>query len=439
VGKTELLSQFVTKHRGLLFEATSGTETDHLRDLSATLADATGSILLREQTLTSWPAALAAIEQYATERCIVVFDEFQYLAKSTPGLPSLLARWWRERGRDMPLVLVLSGSEVSFFERDVLGHGSPLYGRRTGQLQVTPFDYLDAALFTPSYSPEDRVRSYAVWGGMPYYLAQIDSERSVAENILRTVLARNGVLREEARLLLFQELAEPRLHFSVLRALAAGDTRVSEIANRVGTDSSTVSRVLDALASLLLVRRVVPITATLRARTKQTSWEILDPYLRFWFRFVLPHEDRLNHPEGQKSHLEQTVLPALDAFVSKPTFERIAQAHLRQRLEAAAVGPWWGKVPTGQGRQTETREVDAVAIDGDGMVTALASCRWTAGPMGLAEENLLARLEPFVAPEQSRKAAHWFFSRSGFDEGLRGLAKSDPEHHVLVELNDLYR
>lgn len=438
VGKTELLSRFISGRRGLLFEATSGTETDQLGDLSRALAQVTGSPLLREQSLTSWPAALAAIEQYATERSVVVLDEFQHLARSTPDLPSLLSRWWRERGRELPLVLVLSGSDVSFFERDILGHGSPLYGRRTGQLQVTPFGYRDAALFTPGYSAEDRIRAFAVWGGMPYYLAQIDSERSVADNIGRTVLARDGVLREEARLLLFQELSEPRLHFSVLRSLAAGDTRVSEIANRIGLDSSTVSRVLDALASLLLIRRVIPVTATLRARTKQTSWEILDPYLRFWFRFVLPYEDRLGQPENQRSHLEQTVLPALDAFVSKPTFEQIAQAYLQQRLGAAAVGPWWGKVPTGEGRRTETREVDAVALDGDGTVTALGSCKWTVGPMGLAEEDLLARLEPFVATGRSGEVAHWFFSRSGFDDGLRRLAESDPERYVLVGLDDLY-
>ena len=438
VGKTELLSRFVSGHRGLLFEATSGTEADQLRDLSRALAEATGSPVLWEQSLTSWNAALAAIEQYATERCVVVLDEFQYLVQSTPDLPSLLSRWWRERGRELPLVLVLSGSEVSFFERDILGHGSPLYGRRTGQLQLAPFSYREAALFTPGYSAEDRIRAFAVWGGMPYYLAQIDPEQTVADNILHKVLARDAVLREEARLLLFQELSEPRLHFSVLRSIAVGDTRVSEIANRIGADSSTVSRVLDALASLLLVRRVVPVTATIRARTKQTSWEILDPYLRFWFRFVLPYEDRLGQPEGQRTHLEMTVLPALDAFVSKPVFENVAQSYLQQQLSAACVGPWWGKVPTGEGRRTETREVDAVALDGDGTITALGSCKWTTAPMGLAEENLLSWLEPFVTAGRVGDPAHWFFSRSGFDEGLRRLAESNPERYVLVGLEELY-
>jgi hypothetical protein len=58
--------------------------------------------------------------------------------------------------------------------------------------------------------------------------------------------------------------------------------------------------------------------------------------------------------------------------------------------------------------------------------------------MGLAEENLLARLEPFVTADQSAGVPHWFFSRSGFDDGLRQLAETDPERYVLVGLDELY-
>ncbi|MBE0418169.1 MAG: ATP-binding protein [Coriobacteriia bacterium] len=439
VGKTELLARFVKDRRGLLFEATAGTTADHLRDFSRVLGEAAGRPLLSEQVLSSWSAALAAVEEYATERTVIALDEFQYLVQADSELPSLLARWWRERGRHLPLVLVLSGSEVSFFERDILGHSSPLYGRRTGQMQLAPFTYRDAALFVPGWSAVDRIRAYAVWGGMPYYLDRIDPDRSLAENILSTVLARDGILREEARLLLFQELAEPRLHFSVLRSLAGGDTRVSEIANRTGADTVTVSRVLDTLLSLMLVRRIVPVTATLRGRTKRTSWEISDPYLRFWFRFVLPFEERLQRSEDQVRHLEDAIMPKLDEFVARPIFENIAQEYARQRFDVADVGTWWGKVPTGQGRTTETREVDVVGIRPDGSVALLGSCKWSDAPMGVAEDALLSRLEPHVGEVLSTEPpVRVFFSRSGFDGALTRLAATDPERYVLVTAADLY-
>ncbi|HEY5261695.1 MAG TPA: ATP-binding protein, partial [Solirubrobacteraceae bacterium] len=169
VGKTELLNRFVEGKRALYFEATDAAKGDQLRDLSHELARVWGNDLLSSQPLTSWEAALTAIEQYSSsERTVVVLDEFQYLAAQDRELGSLLNRWWRRVARRLDLVLVLAGSEVSFFERDVLA--GQMYGRRTGQLHLTPLDYRSASLFVGSYSAEDKIRTYAVCGGMPYYL-----------------------------------------------------------------------------------------------------------------------------------------------------------------------------------------------------------------------------------------------------------------------------
>jgi AAA+ ATPase superfamily predicted ATPase len=179
VGKTELLSRFVEGKRALYFEATDAASADQLRDLSRELARVWGNELLSRQPLTSWEAALTAIEQYAaSERTIVVLDEFQYLAAQDRELSSLLNRWWRRVARRLDLMLVLAGSEVSFFERDVLA--GQMYGRRTGQLHLTPLDYRCAALFVARYSAQDKIRTYAVCGGMPYYLERFDDRVGLA-------------------------------------------------------------------------------------------------------------------------------------------------------------------------------------------------------------------------------------------------------------------
>lgn len=169
VGKTELLSKFSEGKRGLFFEATDTTAVGQLRSLSAELALVGDNPLLEHQPLSTWAAALVAIEQLCAgpERTLVVLDEFQYLAAREPELATLLNRWWRATGRNLPLLFVIAGSEVSFFREEVLG--GQMYGRRDGQLQLVPFTPRDAALFTPGYSAEDRVRTYAVCGGMPYY------------------------------------------------------------------------------------------------------------------------------------------------------------------------------------------------------------------------------------------------------------------------------
>ncbi|MBM3676801.1 MAG: ATP-binding protein, partial [Actinobacteria bacterium] len=434
VGKTELLSHFLEGRRGVHFEATEGLEPDHLHDLTSILQAETGSPLLAAQGLANWQAGLAAIADYArTEPTVVILDEFQWIAHATPDLGSLVNRWWREVGRLLPILLIVSGSEVAFFERDVLT--GTMFGRRTGQLQLAPFDYRAAGLFFPGWSPEDRVRAYAVCGGMPYYLEQFDERLPLEENLLQAMLYRSGVLHEEAKLLLHEELPEPQKFFSILRAIANGATRHNQIAQRTGVRNSALHNALGLLRELYLVRRKVPVTAANPDRTKQTSYEITDGYLRFYFRFMHPFESRLKNDADAGQHLRQTILPNLDEFVSRPTFEEVCQEYLRAAEGAAAVGSWWGQVR--QGSKWISRELDGVALDGDGNAIAIASCKWTSAQAGVAEEALLTRLETEL-PKTGPPVRHYFFSKSGFDSPLTALAAADPNRIRLVAPGDLY-
>jgi uncharacterized protein len=435
VGKTELLNRFVAGKRAFFFEATDTTETSQLRALSEELAAVSSNPLLAAQPATTWTAALAAIEQFASsgERTVVVLDEFQFLVARQAGLETQLNNWWRTTGRRLPLVFVIAGSEVSFFRQEVLG--GKMYGRRTGQRQLTPFDYRAAALFTPNYSAEDNVRTYAVCGGMPYYLATWDDSVSVDENILRNILYREGLLHEEAEFLLRQELSDPRQYFAVLEAIARGRTRNNEIVQHTGLDKAQVYQHLRTLERMQLVEQRRPITAS--PTSLKTSYAILDGYLNFYFAFVEPFISRLRSRDEAQRHLQQTVSPALDEFVSKPAWEYICHDYLRRAEPGAtAVGTWWGNVQVAP-KRTEQRELDAVAIDIDGAVLATGSCKWTNAPLDYAEENLLTQLETFL-PGADDVQRHYFFSRCGFAERLLELGRLEPDRIRLVRPDDLY-
>lgn len=435
VGKTELLTRFAEGRRALYFEATYATEPVQLRDLSEELALASGDDLLAQQPLTSWRSALTAVARFASsgERTLVVLDEFQFLAARQPELPTLLNTWWRRTGRRLPLVLVIAGSEVPFFREEVLA--GAMYGRRDGQLQMTPFDHQAAALFTPGYSPEDRVRTYAVCGGMPYYLARFTDDRPLADNILDNVLRHDGFLHQEADLLLRQELRDPGQYFSVLHAIARGATRNSQIAALTGLDTAQTHQHLAVLERLQLVEQRRPITAG--PRSKRTSYAIRDGFLDFSFRFVEPYRSRLRTRADAERHLRTTVLPQLDAFVSRPCWERICREHVRRHEpEAHDVGAWWGKVRV-TSRRTEERELDLVAIGAGREVLATGSCKWTHAPLDFGEEELLTELERSLPGAENVKR-HWFFSRGGFTDRMRQLAEAEPDRVRLVTPADVY-
>lgn len=430
IGKTELLTHVADTHRSLYVEATDSVAADQLRDLGDELARVSGNTLLAAQPLTGWPAALAAITQFVGDRrTLVVLDEFQLLAGQSPELETTLSQWWRTTGRTLPIVLILAGSALAFFTDRVLA--GQLYGRRTGQLRLEPFDARDAGLFQPRYSAEDRVRTFAVCGGVPYYLDRFRDDRPLAENLRTEVFERTGLLHEEAELLLRQSIPDPTDHIAVLRSIAHGHNRNSRVSERTRLAPAHVTKLLDALERLGLVERLRPITASPRSR--KTAYAIADQFLRFHHRFVDPARSQLRTPQLAAHYLRETVLPQLDEFTSR-AWETICQQHvLRTVPGVTAVGRWWGPVPTGEQRRTEEREIDVVGVDGDRRPVVLGMCKWTNKPLGIAELHLLDRLAPHTgaAPDVRR----FLFSRSGFDPRLREQAGPTLD---LVTPDDVY-
>jgi len=431
IGKTELLTHLATGVRSLYIEATDSVPADQLRDLGAELARVSGDELLAAQPLLSWSAALAAISRFVgDQRTLVVLDEFQLLAARSPELETVLSQWWRTTGRRLPIVLVLAGSELSFFEDEVLA--GQLYGRRTGQLRLEPFTARDAGLFQTRYSAEDRIRTYAVCGGVPYYLDRFRDTRSIAENLLEEVFQRTGLLHDEAELMLRQSIPAPANHIAVLRSIAQGHNRNNQISQRTGLAAAHVTKLLDVLERLGLVERLRPITASPKGR--RTAYAISDPFLRFHYRFVEPARSQLRTRSLASAYVDDTVRPQLDPFTSR-TWEEVCQQHVLANVPGVtAVGRWWGPVPTGDGRRTEEREIDVVGVDGERSVVVLGTCKWTARPVGVGELNLLDHLAPFAGARAPRR---FVFSRSGFDEELTARAAQDPGL-TLVSPPDIY-
>ncbi|MGH3516735.1 MAG: ATP-binding protein [Haloechinothrix sp.] len=433
VGKTELLAHLASTVRSLYFEATDTVKADQLADLTAELTRVSDNELLAAQPLSTWDAALAAIAQFVgQQRTLVVLDEFQLLAKQSPELETALSRWWRTTGRKLPLTLILAGSELSFFEDEVLA--GRLYGRRTGQLKLTPFLAREAALFHPLYTPDDRVRAYSVCGGVPYYLERFTDDRPLEDRLLSEVFERTGLLHDEAELMLRQSIADPTNHIAVLRSIAHGHNRNSAISQRSRLEPAHVTKILNSLERLGLVERLRPITASPRA--KKIAYRISDQFLRFHYRFVEPARSQLRTSALAAAYLHDSVMSQLDHHASQ-AWEDICREHVLRALpEVSAVGRWWGQVPKGVGPRTEEREIDIVGVDAHGTPNAIGMCKWTSTEVDFDELNLLDRLAPHV-DTYNGTTQRFLCSRNGFSRRLRAYAAEEPQL-TLITPADIY-
>ena len=274
VGKTKLLRQFTTdKPDVIFFTAHETTLSENLDLLSRELAKAT----LDDQPA-SYPVFRTLTEAFdevfrraASKRLVFVIDEYPYLAQSDPGASSALQALIDANQEDSRLLLILCGSSMTFMEHQVLGKQSPLYGRRTAQLRIDPFTLFDAAKMLPEASPTKVIELYAITGGIPLYLAQLDGARSVEWNIAEKVFRQDAILYEEPRSYLQQETRSPSAYNSIVTAIAAGYVRPSEICDVTRLASSAVARYLDALIELKVVERVVPMVVRNKSRSSTVS------------------------------------------------------------------------------------------------------------------------------------------------------------------------
>jgi AAA+ ATPase superfamily predicted ATPase len=451
VGKSALLEQTLTDAgiRHVYYRATRRTLPLQL----AALTDATreaypgtflGQAFASVSVFLDFLAHLAGERQAANdpEPVAVVLDELPYLADVEPGLLTVLQHWWDANKRRPNLKLFIAGSYLAFMERQVLDARAPLYNRRTAAMRLEPMTYADAALFFRRYSAREKMELYAVLGGMLSYLEQFDSEKGIAENLLATALRRNTYLSEEPDWLLLEDLRRDVTYGSILRAVASGERRPSDIARAIGKESAqSVAPQLETLRELGLVAREVPITEKRQGRSRNSLYFLADHYLNFWYRYVDPNRSLVAQGLGLRVW-ERSVAPTLPAFVSRPAFEWACRQYLWRALVAdrlppdlsfVDVGTWWG---------AGDREIDVVALNERGQTVLAGSCKWTNEPMDVGD---YAALQQDLAAASALKPVDgdgpWLalFSREGFTDRLRALAAAQqPARLLLVDLAAMY-
>lgn len=425
VGKSELINHFCKGKKAVFFTAVENTEAHNLNILVESILKAHHTTTIPRDFL----QALDLITEIArNEKLIFVIDEYPYLAKSAKYFSSLLQRHIDNYFSKTNCMIILCGSSMSFMENQVLGYKSPLYGRRTAQFKIEPFNYIETAKFVPNYSREDKLLTYGIFGGTPFYLAQIDSKKSLQENVQKLFFTNGGLLLEEPASLIKQELREPLVYNGILTAIANGSTRLSEISARVNKPTNQCDIYLKNLISLGLVYREKPLDE--KSSTK-SLYVISDNMFRFWFRYVQDNMSLITRGFGGQA--TESIWPKLSEYMGK-AFEDICIQYLWENynnlpLQPQGIGRWWGNNPV----EKREDEIDIVATQNDSAL--FAECKYTTKPIGI---DYLAELErkSNLFKKTIANKYFYFFGKSGFTEQL--IQKSKENKNIkLIDLSDL--
>ena len=433
VGKTTLISEFIKDKKALFFLASEEAESQNRNAFKEKVAEFIDSDLLRSADIKNWDVLFKAIMDTPFEnKPVIVLDEFQYLGKSNPAFPSIFQRIWEEILKDKPVMVILCGSLISMMESQTLAYGSPLYGRRTAQIRLKqiPFGYYHE--FFPNKSRKELIEMYAVTGGVPKYIELFSESKDIYSAIQKCVLNRSGYLYDEPHFLLQQEVSEVGSYFSIIKAIAAGNSKLSAISSILEIKSTSLTKYLKTLIDLDILEREVPITEENPEKSKKGLYKIKDNYLRFWFAFVYPN---MSFIESGHSRI---VMNKIKNSLVKNHIAFVYEAVCKERMWDLNAESAWPFNFTKIGRYWDSKdEVDIVALDQEGKNLILGECKYWTDPVGVSVlRDLEAKTDSVTWERDKRKVWYVLFSASGFTDELKALAESRDDLLLCDEQNN---
>jgi len=432
VGKTRLISEFCAGKQTVFYAAIEQNDTEALRMFSdEVLRCLPGKQSSFISSFDSWDSAFRYVADCAREeRIVLVIDEFPYIASANPSLPSILQKAIDHYFSGTQLFLILCGSSMSFMEHQVLDYKSPLYGRRTAQFKIQPLDCFDSMKFFPGWKGHEQLYGYGITGGIPQYVLAAGRHGSFRQAVEEEFLAGTGVLFEEPANLMKQEMREPAVYNSILRAIAGGASRQAEISTKVGMPSKSVANYLKALIDLEILRKDYPFGDN---NSRKVVYRVKDQLFRFWYRFI-PGAMSLIGMGMPDEAFEKMIAPHFSDYFG-PVFEDICRQYLvrlnrqkKLRTVYREFARWWGSDP-------ETRQQEEIDIVGSDTEWALfGECKWKGEKTGLREMEKLQKRSMLLLRDKKRE--YCLFSRAGFTEGLRKEAERTG-NTMLVDLEEL--
>ena len=188
VGKTALISHFIQDKKAIYFMGVESNEKQNLENFSQAIMEYASGIM-PGTLFVSFQAAIEYVFKLCeNERLVLVIDEYPYVAKASKSMASTLQMLIDKNKDNSKMMLILCGSSMSYMEDNVLAYKAPLYGRRTAQMKILPFDFEDSCKYFNGFSAEDMALIYGIVGGTPQYLLQMNDSMSVEDNIKNVFL-----------------------------------------------------------------------------------------------------------------------------------------------------------------------------------------------------------------------------------------------------------
>ncbi len=426
VGKSELVNHVLskTKIKKIYYECKQVSEQSNVSSLSEILSE---SFNYPKLAFSNMEEILKYIFECSTkEKIVLVLDEYPYLKESIKGIDSILQSLIDQYRKTSKLTFIILGSYVEIM-KSLLEHENPLYGRVDLTLNLKQMDYYESSHFYPHYSPEDKVRIYSVFGGVPYYNRLIDDSKSVQENIIDLIASDGARLENEVSMYLNAELSKITNANEVFSALSKGYSKYRDILSQSHVSSApTLVDILDKLIRMEVVTKISPINET--ANKKRASYFICDNLSLFYYRYIFKYSSQMKIMDPNVFY-QKYINKDFEEHYVPHIFENICKQYLIRKNKAGEINPIIlniGKYYYNDPKNHKNGEFDIVTEDEKGYTFYEVKFR----KKQINDEMIQEEIKQ-VQDTGLQCYKYVFFSRSGFNSQKYDQVK-------FIELKELF-
>jgi AAA+ ATPase superfamily predicted ATPase len=372
IGKSTLIKKVMDFSRGDIYFLADKTSEPSQRQLISATIDMTIEGFATANYPT-WESLLLSLNRSIDHRITVCLDEFPYLVKSCPALPSIIQKLLDDK--KLKYDLIICGSSQQMMQGFVLDSKEPLYGRADEIIKMKPIApaFVSQALRCDA---AQAVREYAVWGGVPRYWELRENYDSLYDAIEHLLLTSEGTLYDEPSKLLYDEMRDTVQASSILSFIGNGANKLSEIAARAEKQATDITPHLSRLKELGFINKEIPFGES-EKKSKKGLYHISDPLLRFHYRYVIPYRSLIEL--GNSQAVLNVFKNGENDYVSR-TWEELCRNHITAHgldgIMYQMASRWWGSYYNEEKQQYLPVELDVVAESFDGKHLFLGECKW---------------------------------------------------------------
>jgi len=430
IGKTTLLQEFVRDKNAFYFQARKADEKDNLTAFSREFRKNRGLDVHLQYD--SFDSAFDSIAEYASQqRMILVIDEIAYLCTKNKALLSLLQFYLDGPFKRAGLMVILSGSNVSFMEEILNNRNDPLYQRATFQIRLEKMPFSEARTFVREHPMEEQIDYLALFGPHPYYLGMIDHTSSFSENLERLLYSKYGALTDAPEKVMPVGISDENMYNSILQAVAKGKRFSKHIAEAIGVESNYAAKYLASLLNMQILER----RESFIKNKKTNYYAVADRLLQFWYRFIFDQRDVILN--GMGNILLREDQEGIRDFIARG-FDSVAQLWLDEQNRKGKLPVFYHPVRNyvvDNSRLGRSVELDGLAEGLGSQKDHLLAveCKYRETPFNL---KMLRHFQEGVSLfDQYAVTDYYLISRNGFSEDV---LKIQDEHIHLITVQDMF-